>query len=175
MASSSSDDEDEAMAGLSLKNGRASTRGGLLGGDLAQLDIPPNARLCGVNMSVDEDGTKVWTVTFKAKPKPARRKQRPGADGQLQRLFPLRCKSSNPNPNPTPTPSPTPSPNPSPRPNPSPEPCPVRGEVLRLGPRWREFARVDARVRHGRGLRAQRGAPRRPTRAHPTAYPSPSP
>ena len=94
MASSSSDDEDEAMAGLSLKNGRASTRGGLLGGDLAQLDIPPNARLCGVNMSVDEDGTKVWTVTFKAK-KPARRKQRPGADGQLQRLFPLRCEAKS--------------------------------------------------------------------------------
>ena len=69
MASSSSDDEDEAMAGLSLKNGRASTRGGLLGGELAQLDIPPNARLSGVSMSVEEDGTKVWTVTFKAKPK----------------------------------------------------------------------------------------------------------
>ena len=98
MASSSSDDEDEAMAGLSLKNGRASTRGGLLGGELAQLDIPPNARLSGVTMSVEEDGTKVWTVTFKAKPKPARRKPRPGASSgaQLQRLFPLRCEELEP-------------------------------------------------------------------------------
>ena len=99
MASSSSDNEDEAMAGLSLKNGgRASTRGGLLGGDLAQLDIPPSARLCGVNMSVEEDGTKVWTVTFKAKPKPASRKQRSSAsssDGQLHRLFPLRCEAKS--------------------------------------------------------------------------------
>ena len=97
MASSSSDNEDEAMAGLSLKNG-ASTRGGLLGGDLAQLDIPPSARLCGVNMSVEEDGTKVWTVTFKAKPKPASRKQRSSAsssDGQLHRLFPLRCEAKS--------------------------------------------------------------------------------
>ena len=87
------------MAGLSLKNGgRASTRGGLLGGDLAQLDIPPSARLCGVNMSVEEDGTKVWTVTFKAKPKPASRKQRSSAsssDGQLHRLFPLRCEAKS--------------------------------------------------------------------------------
>ena len=99
MASSSSDNEDDAMAGLSLKNGRASTRGGLLGGDLAQLDIPPSARLCGVNMSVEEDGTKVWTVTFKAKPKPASRKQRSSAssssDGQLHRLFPLRCEAKS--------------------------------------------------------------------------------
>ena len=63
MASSSSDDEDEAMAGLSLKNGRASTRGGLLGSELAQLDIPPNARLSGVTMSVEEDRTKVWIHT----------------------------------------------------------------------------------------------------------------
>ena len=96
MASSSSDNEDEAMAGLSLKNGHASSRGGLLSGELAALDIPPGARLCGVNLSVEEDGTKVWTVTFKAKPKPASRKQRSSAsssDGQLHRLFPLRCEA----------------------------------------------------------------------------------
>ena len=96
MASSSSDNEDEGMADLSLKNGRASTRSGLLGGELAQLDIPPSARLCGVNMSVEEDGTKVWTVTFKAKPKTVSRKPRSSAsssDGQLHRLFPLRCEA----------------------------------------------------------------------------------
>jgi len=93
MASSSSDNEDEAMGGLSLK-GHATTSGGLLGGDLSQLDIPPSARLCGVNLSVEDDGTKVWTVTFKAKPKTTNRKQRPApSDGQLHRLFPLMCET----------------------------------------------------------------------------------
>ena len=70
----------------------ATTSGGLLGGDLSQLDIPPTARLCGVNLSVEDDGTKVWTVTFKAKPKNNNQKQRTKpSEGQLHRLFPLLC------------------------------------------------------------------------------------
>ena len=40
----------------------------MLSGWLPQLDIPPNARLVGVETTFGEDGSQSWTITFKALP-----------------------------------------------------------------------------------------------------------
>jgi hypothetical protein len=75
---------------------------GLLGSALATLDIPTTARLAGISMTTDDDGTTKWTVTFVDKPSyhvinkhtnhtPVVQPVVKPHNGELHRLFPLRC------------------------------------------------------------------------------------